>query len=436
MKKYILLLSFFSLISSCGSGDIYLEPENTSILNNKEPIKFGKTEWGNSVKELQKSTKTKKVTLLSYLAFDNDKQESRNELKPVINNHETGGSSDLFNQILLTDGDENGDIKKYYIISDKNENEISSPYIQLKNEKNTSNSKTLSAFIKWGFSSYPSKIKVLDINSHGMAYSGITIDESSGTSILIPDFANAIKSGVKKVDIVSFNACLMSTIEVNYELRGLSDYVVASQDSTLSTGLLYAKSLPEIISKSSTSSDIAKGILDKSDRFGRTLGEFGDDGKKIPNVFTLSVIKVSETDRLAFFLNKLSKMILNKPDSYASYLKIALDKTNEAAVDKLDISDSGQRDLHEVIGRFENEVNNSSNKSIKNDIELKDTIKNIQEAIERSILARSIQRQTNKWSEGLAININPDHVKSSKYQATMFAKNTLWDEMIIKINNH
>lgn len=433
-NKFILFPILTFLLSSCSSDEIiFPENNNISILNNNEPLTYGKTEWGNFVKELPKVTKTKKLTLLSYLAFDNDKQSDRYELSPVINNHEEGGSSDLFNQILLTDGDETGDIKKYYIISDNNNNEISSPYIQLKNEKNTSNSKTLSSFIKWGFSSYPSKIKILDVNSHGMGYDGITIDKTSKSTISIPEFANSIKNTIKKVDVVSFNACLMSTLEVDYELINLVDYVVASQDRTLSTGLLYAKYLPEIISKSNTSSDIAKNILDKSDRFGRTLSEFGEDGKKIPNVFTLSVIKISEIERLSFYINKLSKYILNKPKNYSQIFKMSLNKTNQASVDKLG-KDSGQRDLHEIMGRFENEINNSSDLVIKNDSELKDIVKNIQESIERSILARSIQRQTDRWAEGLAININKDNIQSKKYQETLFAKNNLWDEMIIKIN--
>lgn len=395
--------------------------ESDEISNFIKANTMATDDWGIKVKQLPVQKQAKKATLLSYLAFDNNKEVDRHELKPVINMHEMAGSSKILNQVLLADGDQNAPTKRYYIINDNNQDIISSPYIQYPNDKDTGDYRTLAAYLKWGFSSYPAKTRIVDINNHGGAYMGIAADNRSGNHITTPDLAKAIGMGAGKLDIINFDACLMSTIEVDYEIRNLVDIIVSSEDKTYRTGMNYVSNLPEILSKSQNNDQFAQNILAYSDRTGQN-----------PNVLTISAVKGGDIDRLVYHLNQLSRMLLNHLSFYKEAIKSGLDATHQLPVDLSEQDgDIGQRDLYEVIARIEIALKEVP--QIKNDQEILNAIQNVREDANRAII-RSRNNKTETWAEGMAINISPDSVKTDEYQKTSFAKNTLWDELILAVN--
>lgn len=101
---------------------------------------------------------------------------------------------------------------------------------------------TLSDFIKWGQKTYPAKRTMLVIWNHGQGYRAISstknsfrsvsLDEETGNTIYNSDVAAAIKTamGDTKLDIVSFDACLMGMIEPAYELRDRAKFLVGSEE--------------------------------------------------------------------------------------------------------------------------------------------------------------------------------------------------------------
>ena len=428
--SYIALPIISSLILN-GCGNENTNPNQLSLYS-ESSSNSDSSEWGKKVKELPSfRLKQKGTTLLSYLAFDNNKESERHELKPLINQHELAGSNENFNQVIFTDGDQQADTRRYFIVKDKNKDKIVSSYVQSKRDYDTGDYKSLAAFLKWGFSNYPAKRKIVDINDHGVAYHGIAVDDTSNSLISLPNLAKAIKMGAGKIDILNMDACLMSTIEVSYELRNLVDVIVSSEDNTLRTGMGYVQHLPEIIAKSHTNEEIAQNIVDMSDRLGKDLSHYFDPDSKVPNVFTISAVKESDMERLTFHLNRLSRMLLNKIQDYRRPLKTAFEKTHVLVVNKLDTFDMGQRDLYEVLARIEIEIN--GNKNLK-DQEILNTIKNTREAANRAIFRARIH-QSEKFAEGMGINISSDAVQSEEYKNTAFAKDTLWDELVEAINS-
>lgn len=437
--KLVLTLALPSILFSCGednSSDLSIMDTSvtTSSVSNIESdivaqqIKTNtitKDEWGTQVKVLPTTKKVKNVTFLSYAAFDNDKglASYRNELPSVINMHELAGSSDTLNQILLTDTPEKNDTRRYYIINNTNEEKINSPYVLSRLEKDTANYMTLAAFTKWGFSNYPSKVKILDINSHGYAYKGIAND--SGKVISLNKLSEAVRLGAGKLDLLIMDACMMSSIEVAYELRNNVDYIVSSEDYTLSVGMEYVKHLPEILAKSKNNDEIAQNIMELSNRLGDSYADYGKEGVKVPNVFTIAAIKASDMDRLVYHLNKLSRMLLNKMDSYKGNLKIAFAQAHKFALEDGE-EDNGQRDLYEILARIERNIPDK-------EYEIKNTIQDAREAANRAMIRARIHN-SEKFAEGIAINIS-NSVNSNEYKATSFAKDTLWDEMVNKVNN-
>lgn len=75
--------------------------------------------------------------------------------------------------------------------------------------------------------------------------------DDSGYNIDIPDLANALKNSfTKKLDFVLFDACMMGTAEVCYELKDVTSYCVGSVLETPVYGFPYDQLLPYLYADS------------------------------------------------------------------------------------------------------------------------------------------------------------------------------------------
>ncbi|MFN8673662.1 MAG: clostripain-related cysteine peptidase [Candidatus Sericytochromatia bacterium] len=398
-------------------------PADNSILPQIKSSTIEQTEWGVNVKALPTIKTQKKATVLSYMGFDNDKGSFRDELRQMINFHELSGSSSVMNMLLQTDSADKRDLKRYLIVPDSNTSQMASPYTSFKYERDSADYRVLSAFIRWGFSTYPSQIKMLDIDSHGGAFYGAVRDDDANKIIGLPNIATAIKNGTGKVNILNFDACLMGAMEVLYELKDTTDIMIGSEDSTLGTGMLYTKSLPSIIAGSKTAEEIGRKIVLASDTKGSKDFLLRPNKKgKIPNVYTIAAYRANKVADLATQLDKLAKMVLNNLSSQKQAIKVALSGTHPLHVDEDDLG--GERDLFEVLSRIE--FTNS-------DANIKAQAKATRDALNKVIVIARINNNE-KNAQGMAINISPDHMASNEYKSTAFAKNTSWDEMIIAVN--
>lgn len=405
------------------SSKSFTASPDTSIAPQITANKLQETDWGVSVKALPVTKTVKKATLLSYMGFDNDKGGYRDELRQMVNFHEYSGTSSLMNMLLQTDSADGKDLKRYLVVNDSDASKMVSPYLSFKYERDSADYRVLQAFIKWGFSTYPSKIKMLDIDSHGGGFLGVVRDDSSGNLISLPNLAKALKSTGQKIDVLNFDACLMGAIEVLYELKDVTDVMIGSQDSTLGTGMLYTKALPAIVNNAKTADEIARNIVLASDRSGTKDFLVRPNRKgKMPQIYTIAAFKAKAVDNLATEMNKLSKLLLANMSTQKSAIKSALTGTHALYVDEDDLG--GERDLHEVLQRIG---------FVVQDPAVKTQVQMTTQALNKAIL---IARKNNaeKYAQGMAINISPNHMTSKEYQATMFAKNTSWDEMIIATN--
>ncbi|MFN8579271.1 MAG: clostripain-related cysteine peptidase, partial [Candidatus Sericytochromatia bacterium] len=390
-------------------------PDNTSILNNPvrfpdsnpapispeissqiSSLKIEDTEWGLKVKSLPTVKAKRKATLLSYLAFDNDKGGYRDELRQMINFHELSGSSNVMNMVLQTDGADDKDLKRYFITGDKDATKMVSPYTAFKYERDSADYRVLKSFIKWGFSTYPSDIKLLDIDSHGGAYMGVGIDDTSGKVGKLPSIAKAIKEATGKVDLLNFDACLMGSIEVLYELKDTADIIIGSQDSTYGTGLLYTKSINTILEKYKNLEDIARDIVLVSDRKGKDSLTRPNRKGYVPNVFTISAYRISQLNNLTNEINNLSNLLIKNMPTLKQTIKVALDGTHPFNIENDELAGlGGQRDLHEILQRLN---------TVISDVNIKSAISKTTQALNKTIILARIHN-AEKYAQGMAINI-------------------------------
>ena len=121
-------------------------------------------------------------------------------------------------------------------------------------ELNMGDSKTLEDFIKYCINTYSATYYLLDLWNHGGGWrdnprtvkylprKAICWDEGSNNDTLyIDDVQHAISSalssaGKSRLDVIYMDACLMQMVEVAYELRNLTKYLVASEETVPGDG--------------------------------------------------------------------------------------------------------------------------------------------------------------------------------------------------------
>jgi len=92
---------------------------------------------------------------------------------------------------------------------------------------------TLITFIQFVMQKYPAERYFLDLWDHGGGYRGVCWDESSGHHLSPHDIHVALSTVESRskdyIEVVGFDACLMAMIEVAYELKDVTDIVIASE---------------------------------------------------------------------------------------------------------------------------------------------------------------------------------------------------------------
>jgi hypothetical protein len=115
-------------------------------------------------------------------------------------------------------------------------------------ELNMADPATLSAFVVWAEADYPADHYCLALVNHGGGWkptgvgqtlptgivpTGIVWDDTSGDYMSTADLDNALSSaisgGAVKLDVLFLDACLMQMVEVGYEVKDYSQYLVASE---------------------------------------------------------------------------------------------------------------------------------------------------------------------------------------------------------------
>lgn len=100
---------------------------------------------------------------------------------------------------------------------------------------------TLSDFIKWASSNYPSNRNILIFWDHGGgSVTGYGYDEKHPNgSMEVNEIYRALKDAGTKFDFVGFDACLMANAETAYALTPFADYMIASEETEPGTGWYY-----------------------------------------------------------------------------------------------------------------------------------------------------------------------------------------------------
>ena len=247
MKKLLLLLLSVFVLVSCSD----------EIPEEKIPLKSGRTLLAylisnNNSGSLDKYLKDNLVDMYSGLSQTTDSCTLIVYYRPYNNDNDGLAGPSLLQ--YNSDGKGNINNKKSLQGSDLTpSNVISEAYCSTYTEgnHNATDPKTMARVLDQMVKLSPSTNYGLVFGSHGTSWmpgnsvSGRAFGDDAGYNINIPDMADALEevfSG-KQLDFILFDACMMGTAEVAYELKDVTDYLIGAVVETHVYGLPYERKL-------------------------------------------------------------------------------------------------------------------------------------------------------------------------------------------------
>lgn len=229
--------------------------------------------------EGKSSDKINKLTLLIYMAADNDLESYAIE---NLNEMENSKFRDMSVLALIDRSDEYDetnenwtDTRLYEISYDsKNRNEIvskrlSCPLLGLSSDKETEldmgNYMNLKKLIQFAKEEYPAEKYGLIIWGHGTGWRGsraFAIDDKTDSYMSVCDLGKALQKSA--LSVIGFDTCFGCVFENLYEIKDCAEYTVACSGVTPSCGWDYKSLIERIYNSSYSSSDIAKIMSDTS----------------------------------------------------------------------------------------------------------------------------------------------------------------------------
>ena len=225
---------------------------------------------------LKEKEANKKITLMVYMAADNDLEGyALNNLKQLEN-----GKNENINVLVLLDRadgyDETEgnwtDTRLFEVIHDKGSGaalkskRLDCPPLGLSATQNTeldmANSLVLKNFIEYSKEAYKAENYVLIIWGHGNGWRAVTIDERSSSYMSVHDLGQAVQG--QGLCVIGFDTCFGGVIENLYELKNCAEYTVATPGITPSGGWNYKNLLESFNEENITPDYISRKMAENS----------------------------------------------------------------------------------------------------------------------------------------------------------------------------
>ena len=353
----------------------------------------------------------KKWTILQYSACDNDLY---NWMIQDIDEAEVVGSTDTMNLVAQVDHGSHGSCQRMQLLKDAARG-IHSPVVEDLGSVNMSDPHTLADFIKWGVKNYPAENYMVIISDHGDGWKGACQDWSHDGWMSLPEIRQGLEEARqetgKKIDVLGFDACLMASSEVGYELRNEANYLVASEETEGASGWPYTRLLNGNMLATFTDTLSTRMNLDPKELAKLVVATAEKDQDNLP---TMSAIDLSKMDNLAAAVSNLGDK-LGTTWTSKSTLKGMADETQEF---------TGYKDLTDFAEKV------GSNWRIW-DFGLWSAARNVVSAAKDAVIAE--QHDGNSYPNAKGITIELSNV-GGEYQNTQFAKDTKWDEGVARLS--
>ena len=158
-------------------------------------------------------------TFMVYVDGDNNLEQA---MQTDLEQMEAVGSTTTVNVVVLFDRSSTNDAIVYYV----EKGDLSAKVDW--GPTDMGDPGTLKKFIAYSASNYPAHHYALILYDHGGGYQGVIWDDHSGNHLTM----SGLKTGLSGMhfDVIGFHACLMSMVEVAFQIRSYSDYMVGSEE--------------------------------------------------------------------------------------------------------------------------------------------------------------------------------------------------------------
>lgn len=194
-------------------------------------------------------------------------------------------------------------------------------------QKDMGDPKTLSDFIIWGISNFPAKKYAIILWDHGSGLNGFGQDNVFNNDKLTPielkqAFLAAKVDTNVTFDLIGFDACAMSSLEIASRLQNATHYMVSSEEVEPSWGWNYTSILQNLSANSEQSGSLlGTAIVNsyfKQSRYFSTFEKSGAD-KEI----TLAVIDMAKIPQLIKDVNALSNTLVSNLHDLPSAISLS-----------------------------------------------------------------------------------------------------------------
>ena len=388
--------------------------------------------------------------VMLYMAGDNNLEE---ELFFDFNEAERAGSSAQvqivaqYDRYAGSEDDFQGDgnwtsTKRFYIQQDSDMSRIASTEIADLGEVDMSRSESLSDFISWAMTNYPSDRHVLIMSDHGSGWLGGWNDDDTGGNMFPGDLSAGLQNGlwaanVDRLDLIGFDACLMSQIEIASTVAPYARYMVASEEYEHGIGWAYASFLNALSTNPEMSTQsLAQNIVDSFITDDIVFYDIPDAEQEINRLLetqTLAAIDLDQYGNLTAALNDLAYKL-----QYVDQTTLAYARSYAQSFDNIFTDEKSQDEIpppYIDLGHFVQIIQSL----VADNPEVSQSAANLMAALDAAVVA---ERHGNSvpGATGLSIffpNSNLySHVgfEDSNYSypliAHSFTSGSLWDDLL------
>jgi hypothetical protein len=370
-----------------------------------------------------------KWTVLVYMNAANDLEPFAT---PNVNDMEVTGSTAEVNVVLewqqarcaqCGSPDWVG-TRRYRITKDNDTSTVHSQVVQdLGSSVDTGNWQELQSFLQWGQSHYPADHYAVVLWDHGSGWlnfrgaripkpatpRSVSFNYATGTEIRTWELPNAL-SVSPKMDMVVFDASLLQQMEVDYEIRNSTSFIVGSEESPPGRGYIYNTYLNDLVANPAMTpqqfgSQIVHRTIDQYAQFDTDPVDLAD--------LTQSEIDTSKLQNLADKLNAFAvSLIAHKTDA------AAVESAARTAAKNYGVAEgyADYKDLWDYAGRIKNGGAPA---------DLAQAATNVQTALSSAVLTEA-HANAEAGSHGLTIDVPDPGQFVSSYVNLAFAKGTQW----------
>ncbi len=307
-------------------------------------------------------------TFMVYLAGDNDLETSAlldfGELEWV-------GSTQGVNVVAQFDraegeDDSQGDwtdAHRYFVQQDRDPDSINSQLVESLGEVNMGAEETLADFLIWGATNYPAQHYALVIWDHGSGWPGTAYDDSAdGDGLSIPEIARAlermgVQTGVEKLDLIAFDACLMGQLEVFAAVAPHAQIGVASPELVPGDGFDYVGVLNALVADPATDATALSRVMVD------TYMHYFQNVDTSNPAFGLTAVDLTRVEAVTAALGELGAAVGQNPEAVLSHIGDARNSAlayAKAYLDAEELELFASVDLADLMTRLAGTTNVSS----------------------------------------------------------------------------